>query len=168
MAGLLMFDNILFALAVLVSIVLLIKRHVERKALVWMLAGAGVLIVLCLVIVVVFALIGGIFNMGGTTYSTARIDSDYAMVEEASAPMAKSLNILGEGAGAISVPQREGVLPVRLELPRLGKTITVTNYLVTKENPVKLSVLLVSNWLAWLVYAIALVAGVLSYRTYKG
>jgi len=168
MGGLLLFDNIVFAIAVIVSIVLVIKRYVEKKALGWMVVGAGVLIVLCLAVVVFFAVIWqlGVFNMGGSA-PAAEIRSDYAMVENAPMPMAKSMEILGTGAGAISVPQREGVLPVRLELPSLGKTITVTNYLVTKENPMKLSILLVSDWLKWILYAIALVAGILMYGAYQ-
>ena len=167
MSGLLLFDGVLFALALIVSLALIIKRHVSKNSLVWMIAGAGVLVVLCLVVVVLFAVMGGIFNMGGAA-PRASITSDYAMVNEAAPmPMVKSMSVLGKGTGAISVPEREGVLPVRLELPRLGKTITVTNYLVTKENPVKLSILLVSNSLKWLLYAIALAAGLLSYRIFR-
>jgi len=132
-----------------------------------MVAGAGVLVILCVIAVVFFALVGGLFSMGGSA-PRAVVQSDYAMVENAAPmPMTKSMAVLGEGAGAINVPQREGVLPVRLELPRLGKTITVTNHLVTKENPVKLSIVLASNWLAWVLYAIALLAGYLAYRGYR-
>jgi len=168
-AGLVMFDGILFAVAVIISIVLVIKKHIERKALGWMMVGAGVLVALCLALIVFVAILQmGIFNMGGgPSYSTARIQSDYAEVEKAAqAPMARSMNLLGDGSGAISVPQREGVLPVRLELPRLGKTITVTNHLVTKENPVKLSVLIVANWLSWIFYAISLASGAAAFKAY--
>ncbi len=166
MGGLLLFDNLLFAVAVIISIVLVIKRYVAKGAVKWMLAGAGVLVVLALFTIVLFSVMG-VFSGAGSSGSNARIASGYAVVEEAPAPMAmKSLSILGEGTGAISVPQREGVLPVRLELPNLGKSVTVTNYLVTKETPVELSMVIVSNHLKWLLYLAALVAGLMCYRVY--
>ncbi|MCX6695765.1 MAG: hypothetical protein NTU61_05670 [Candidatus Altiarchaeota archaeon] len=170
MAGLLLFDGIVFGIALIISIVLVIKRYIEKKALTWMIAGAGVLVVLCFAVLIFFAVIWqlGVFNMGGSSYSEARIASDYATVNEAAMPMAKSMSLIGEGTGAINVPQREGVLPVRMELPNLGKTITVTNHLVTNENPVKLSILIVSNWLAWILYAVALAVGYLAHKQYRG
>jgi len=70
--------------------------------------------------------------------------------------------------GAISVPTKEGVLPVKLDLPTLGKSVTVTNHLVTPENPVEISVFVVASWLKYVFYLIALLAGLCALKTYKG
>jgi hypothetical protein len=171
--GLFYFDWRLFVLSVVVSIILVVRRHVSEKSIKWMLAGAGVLIALCLAVVVLFSLIGsvGVFSMGapGAARNVMIESDDYEMVQEAAAPavMTKSMSVLGRGEGAISAPVREGVLPVKLELPRLGKTVTVTNHLVTKENPVELKLLIVAGWLKYLGYLLALLCGGVCYRTYR-
>jgi hypothetical protein len=71
---------------------------------------------------------------------------------------------LGEADGAITVPMREGVLPVKMTLPSLGKQVSVTNYLVTKENQVSLKLFMVKTWLVYLFYLVALGAGYYCYR----
>ncbi|RLI93317.1 MAG: hypothetical protein DRO92_04550, partial [Candidatus Altiarchaeales archaeon] len=82
-------------------------------------------------------------------------------------PRFKGFQEIGEGEGAITVPIRKGVLPVKLELPRLGKTITVRNYLVTKEKQINLRVFIIAEWFKYIFYLISLLAGILAYKEYK-
>ena len=166
------FSYVVLAMAVIATLILAVKRHVSAQSMKWMLAGAGMLIVLCLGVVVFFGIMSmGIFNMGSTSYEkNAMVSSDYAMVEEA-APrqvMSKSMNLIGAGEGALNVPVREGVLPVRLELPALGKTITVTSHLVHKDDPMRITILVVAGWLKYLMYAASIAAGVACARMYRG
>ncbi len=165
------FSWVVLALAVIATVILAVKKHISAQSMKWMLAGAGMLVVLCLGVVVFFGILSmGVFNMGSTSYErNAMVASDYAMVEEA-APrqvMAKSMNLIGTGDGALNVPVREGVLPVRLELPSLGKTITVTSHLVHKDDPMRISVLVVAGWLKYLMYAASIAAGLACARMYR-
>jgi len=165
--GLFMFSWVLLVLSVIVSIVLLLKKHLAGSSLKWVLAGAAVVVVLCLFVLAFFGVMGA-FSMGSSTRSTA-LASDYATVEEAQvAPMmSKSMSVLGSGEGAINVPVREGVLPVRLELPALGKTITVKSYLVNKSNPLKIGVIVLAGWLKYILYLVSLYCGVRCARIYR-
>ncbi len=167
-AGLFYFSWALLAVSLAASIVLIVRKHVSEKSVKWMLAGAGALIVLSLMVVAFFAVVGGLFSMGGTVTRSATVDADYAVMEEAAPEvmMSKSMQILGSGEGAINVPTREGVLPVRLELPALGKTVRVTSHLIDSGNPLKVSVLLVAGWMKYLLYLIALAAGIQCARNY--
>jgi hypothetical protein len=56
---------------------------------------------------------------------------------------------------------------VKLELPRLGKAITVTNHLVTKENQLSLKVWVLADYFKYLLYLIAAIGGFVAYREYK-
>ncbi|MFH1055809.1 MAG: hypothetical protein V1744_06940 [Candidatus Altiarchaeota archaeon] len=160
-AGLLVFSSMLLALSVIVSIALIIKRHVAANSMKMMLAGAAILVVLCIAVVLLFGVVGmfGTYNMGGAPErGGVTIASDWAQVEEA-APTMKSMNVLGSGDGALNVPVREGVLPVRMEIPNLGKTVSVTSHLVNKDtNPLKVSVLVAAGWLKYILYVISLAA----------
>jgi hypothetical protein len=98
----------------------------------------------------------------------AHYEADYALVEEAEGMRApNAMQKVGSGTGAISAPVRTGVLPVKLTLPTLGKSISVTNHLVTKENPVSLQVLIISTWFKYLFYLAAALAGLLAFRKYR-
>lgn len=149
----------LFLLWVGMTLALIVKKYMPGiPTLKLIIAGAAVFIILLIILIVPLMLIWqlGVFNMGGTSRT---YESDYAMVEKAAeAPMFRNMQEIGTGAGAITVPTRTGVLPVKLELPQLAKYITVRNDLVTKENQVELKVLLVSTNLKYLAYLIALVA----------
>ncbi|MBD3204532.1 hypothetical protein GF327_09655 [Candidatus Woesearchaeota archaeon] len=163
-SALLIFDKRIFALLITVSMIYKIRQYVSKKSMKYMLAGAGALIVLGLVIFVFFGFMN-IFSGVTRQMGTHEMVSDYARVdEEVSSPMTKSMNVLGEGSGKITVQKRKGVLPVRFELPRLGKTITVKNHLVTKETPVNLTLILVSSWIEYLYYIIGIIAGYFCYR----
>jgi len=169
-AGVYYFSWVLLTILMMFSIVLLVKQHMTAQSMKWMLAGAGGLVILFLGVVTFFGILSlGIFNMGGTMEKSAYVQSDYASVQEA-APrevMAKSMNVIGAGEGAINVPVREGVLPVRLELPALGKTIRVTSHLVHKDDPLRISVLLAAGWLKYGLYLVSLAAGFYCVRQYR-
>ena len=161
-AGLYYFSPVILLVSMMASILLIVKKHISEKSLKWMLAGAAVMIVLCLGAVAFFAVAGSFMSAGSTYYdNTAMLSSDYARVDEAAAPMlmTKSMEVMGAGDGAMNVPVREGVLPVRLELPALGKTITVKSHLIHEDNPLKISVLVVAGWLRYVLYFVSLAAG---------
>ncbi|HHQ45454.1 MAG TPA: hypothetical protein ENN13_04895 [Candidatus Altiarchaeales archaeon] len=165
-AALMMFSTTLFLIAIIASIGLAVRRSVGKQSLKWMIAGAAGLIALSLVVIVFFGILASIGSYG-TEY--AQVRSDYADVDmyEESAPMLKSMAVIGDGAGAVSVPTREGVLPVKLELPYMGKSVSVTNYLVTRENPVSLTLILVSSKLKYLAYLIGFGALLLCKKQYQ-
>ncbi len=73
----------------------------------------------------------------------------------------------GEGAGLINVPTKVGVLPVKIVLPDLGKAASVQNYLITEEKPLRLSVVLLADWVKYFLRAIAAAAEFLAFRRYK-
>jgi hypothetical protein len=169
--GLYYFSWILLAISIMASLIILIRKHLSENSMKWMLAGAAGLIVLSLVVVVFFGILSlGISNIGGTQSTrSAMVASDYATVENAAAPgiMTKSMAVLGAGEGAINVPTREGVLPVRLELPALGKTITVKSHLVNSKDPLKISILVIAGWLKYVLYLASLAAGILCLKRYR-
>ena len=157
----------LFLLWTALTTALVIKKHMPATpALKWIIAGAAIFLVLLIIVIVSIVLMFGLFNTGGSTV-TRTYASDYAVVESAQAPMFKNMNEIGSGEGAITVPTRTGVLPVKLELPTLGKSITVRNDLVTPENQVELKILLVSTNLKYIAYLIGLIALVICALEYK-
>ncbi|MFC2154832.1 hypothetical protein ACFLRC_05070, partial [Candidatus Altiarchaeota archaeon] len=174
--GLLAFNGYLFLLFIAWSIITVARRYISKDQFKWATAGAGMLVALAIIVIVAVAFLTlvwqfGIFNMGSSmsrSVTTADFGGDYAMVQEEMAPMPrmKGMTQLGEGAGAITAPVREGVYPVKLQLPNLGKSISVTNYLVTKENPVELKVVLVASWLKYLLYLLAALAAVKARKIY--
>ncbi|MFH1126125.1 MAG: hypothetical protein V1703_03285 [Candidatus Altiarchaeota archaeon] len=149
----------LFLLWTAMTLALIVKKHTQGiPALKMIIAGAAAFLILAIILVVPLMLIWqmGVFNMGGA--APVEYEADYAMVQRAEAPVFKEMNAIGTGEGAITVPTRTGVLPVKMELPTLGKTITVKNDLVTKEKQVELKLLLVSTNFKYLAYLIALIA----------
>jgi len=161
------FDYRLFLLMVALTIIKIIKRNLPKASWKWIVAGGLVLVVLFVVVFVAFSFIGSMSSIAPTTRTTGALGADYAMVQEATAPMFKGVEKIGTGEGAITVPTREGVYPVKLEIPSLGKTITVTNHLVTSEQPIELKVLLVAGWFVYIIYFIGLLAGLSCYRMNK-
>jgi len=161
-SGVLMFNMSIFYLLIAVTLFFIIKRYIGGKTWwKWALVGAGALII----IVVVLVAFTGMLRMSTSSgLNKARSMADYAEIEQVSAPMMKGMEMIGEDEdGAISIPTRKGVLPVKLELPRLGKQITVKNHLVTKENPVSLKILLLASWLKYLWIAFAALCGYYCY-----
>jgi len=170
--GLLLFDTRLLWLLVAASIVLIIKRYVrwkEGKAFIkWMLAGAGIFVLIVIVVFFITA-VGESGMMTSSSRGSYEMAADYAMFEEnAVAPQFKGMVTLAEGEdGAITVPTRKGVLPVRMEIPNLGKRLSVTSHLVTKENPLSLKLLIVASWLKYVLYIAALLSGGICIKTYR-
>ena len=166
--GLFYLDIGLFLLAIAFALILIVKKYMEGKSLKIILLGGTVFIIIILfIIAILFIFVWqlGIFSMGGTTVTTS--GGTYADVQKAPAPRFMAMETIGEGTGAISVPTRTGVYPVKLELPNLGKTITVTTHLVTKENQPELKVLVIATWFKYILYLVSLVFGISAYRTYK-
>jgi hypothetical protein len=165
--GLFLFHKALLLMLMSVTLFIILKKYMEGfKWWKWVLIGAGVLAV---IIVGIIALVGlmnfGVMSKGGN-YEYAM--DDIGEVREALAPSYnKGMQTVGEADGAISVPMREGVLPVKMSLPSLGKQISVTNYLVTKENQVSLKLFMVKTWLIYLYYLVALLAGYVCYKNMR-
>ncbi|MFC1455099.1 hypothetical protein ACFLQI_03370, partial [Candidatus Undinarchaeota archaeon] len=167
------FNPFLLAILLIGAIIYLIKSHIHLKKLKPLLAGAGVIIV----IILIFVVLGGIFSSGsyqsvGGVESSAEYGMTGMMVESAPMPkFAVDFDELGGGdneAAAIVVPTKKGVLPVKLEIPSMGKQISVTNYLVTKEKPLKLSILVISTYFKYLLYLFGIFAGFRVYKDMKG
>ena len=77
-------------------------------------------------------------------------------MEEAMAPAMAGMARVGEGEGAITVPTETGLLPVKFEIPSMGKSVSVTNYLVTLENPVSLTMLIFDSRIKYAYYLLTL------------
>jgi len=168
--GALLFDPVFFMLLVGITLFVKIKGYLSKGKMKWIFAGAGLLIVGGIVIFVIGQLSTSLMSVSPASYDSYGMEGRVAIMEDAvAAPAAmKGLTRLGgDEAGAISVPVRTGVLPVRLDIPRLGKLITVTNHLVTKENPVSLSIIIVSDWLRYILVAFALLPGLFCLRFYR-
>lgn len=173
--GLLLFNSGFFLLLIAATIFIKVRQYVSRKSLKWVLAGVGLLIVLIAVIWGFFSLAGslgggmGVSKSSGGDYMYRGVETyDSAMGPPMAAPLMESALVGEDEAAAITVPTRTGVLPVELKIPSLGKVINVNNPLVTKENPVELTILLVATWLRWLFIIPALLAGRFCLRAYKG
>ncbi len=164
-AGLVYFDMRIFLLMVALSIFFIVKPRIPKAK--WILYGAGLLVAIIIFLIIPFFFIWQLGIFGGGPGGVTRMEGEYAMMDEIAAPAFKGMETIGEGEGAITVPKREGVLPVNLELPRLGKSVQVKNYLVTKENQINLKLILISAKLKYLLYLIALLAGILAYKQYK-
>ena len=70
-----------------------------------------------------------------------------------------SVEKIGSGEGAITVLSKQGVLPVKLEIPNLGKSFTIEEHLITKENQPEIKILIVRNYFAWLFYFVSFLFG---------
>ncbi len=176
--GLLLFDYRFLLLLLAATIFVKARQYIQRKTLKWILAGAGLLIVL----VVVGAIVIGVFSSFGGLSTSMDYDDNYRYSYEGDymdagvaamepAPMFESMKIGNweetADEGGITVPTRTGVLPVRLEIPALGKRISVSNELVTLEHPVELCVLLIATWLKWLFIIPSLFAGLFCWRRWQ-
>ena len=162
--GLFMLSSLVFVLFMLVSLIELARKNIKLQG------GAIVsaLIILAILggLLFVFILIWqfGVFNVGqGTTYETKSLD----ISNEAAVPQFTGMERIGSGEGAITVPTKTGVLPVKLELPSLGKQIRVTNYLVTKENQQNIRILVIADYFKYIFYLLGIFALIKGARIYK-
>jgi len=167
--GLFYFNLGLFILLISISLVIIARRYLPEKFEVkWIIAGAVLFVALLMLLIVPFVIWQmGIFKIGGGGVRTEIAYPPQVSEIPTTIPRFKGFQEIGKGEGAITVPIREGVLPVKLELPRLGKTITVRNYLVTKEKQINLRVFIVAEWFKYIFYLISLLAGIWAYKEYK-
>ncbi|MFZ2456365.1 MAG: hypothetical protein WAX07_07805 [Candidatus Altiarchaeia archaeon] len=165
--GIFSFNVTLFLFFLILSAIWILKKHIisKNQNLLGIIAGAIILIL------VVGAGLIGLFMVGqsGSLHQKSlSYQTDSARVtNEAALPQMKGMDVIGSEEGAISVPIREGVLPVKFELPSLGKEITVTNHLVTKEKQLSLKVLVIADYFKYLLYLIAALAAVKAYKIYN-
>jgi hypothetical protein len=154
----------MLVLFIIMALVVVMKRNFDAS-MKWLLI-AGVVAIITVLLGVAFLGVFGMMSKENSLSKPMTLDADYANIQEmpASKAMEKSMEVLGSGEGAINVPVREGILPVRFELPALGKSITMKSHLINKDEPLRVGVLIASTWLKFLAYAISLVAGVLCTR----
>jgi len=162
--GTLALNSQLFLLLQAAAIFLALKQRLEKSpAAKYLAVGVAAVAIIAIVLIAGLGLISqvGIFSLGGASRSVAydKYAGEAVLMEQAvPAPAMKGMQRVGTGDAAITVPTREGVLPVKLEIPRMGKSITVTNHLVTKEKPVKLTLIVCASWLKYILYLAALFA----------
>ncbi len=169
--GLAVYSPMLLALLIIVSILEVARRYVHKNtSIITMIAGGALLLLVLAAVFIGFTFIG---QMSSYSVSNAPRDyntgyyANYAQVSEESADnIMQNYKDIGHGEGSITVPTREGVLPVKLDIPALGKTITLTNYLVTKENPLTIKILVIAEWFKYVLYLISAYAFIAAYRTY--
>lgn len=158
-AGLWLFSWQLCLIALAVTLFVVIKNAAAGKPWwKWILIGAGALILLSVVVTLILTLFTARVGSMSKSYEVNAMDSDGMAAPQ------RSLEKIGTGSGAVSVPVRTGVLPVKLVLPHLSRQITVRHDLVTIENPVRLRLVLVSSYFIWVIYLLAALAGFLAYR----
>jgi hypothetical protein len=163
--GLYYFSVALFFIALGLSIVLIIKRHIDKSHVKWILIAAGIIIVLVLVVGAGLSFTRSMFGSMSQKSMNALEIADYADVERSNAP-SMSMEKVGSGSGAIAVPTKKGVLPVKFQLPTLGKTITVRNDLITAEKQPSLSIWVISSYFVYLIYLGSLFAIFMCWKIY--
>ena len=171
--GLAVYSPMLFALLIVISLFVIARRYVHKNTNIFAMLAGGIFLLLLLA--AVFIGLTFFWQMGSYTQMTKSMDSNvgysanYAEVsQETSADnIIRNYNSIGGGVGSITVPTREGVLPVKLEIPALGKTITLTSHLVTKENPLNIKIIIIAEWFKYLLYLISGYAFVIACGMYR-
>ncbi len=169
--GLAVFNPLLFILLIIISILVVARRYVHKDMNIFTMLAGGVLLLLLLAAV----FIGFTFLWQVGTYSPMTSSTDtngyspnYAQVSETSADnIMHNYKSIGGGEGSITVPTREGVLPVKLDIPTMGKTVSLTSYLVTKENPLSIKVLIIAEWFKYVLYIVSACAFAAAYKAYQ-
>lgn len=162
--GLFMLSPFVLVLFLLASLIELARKHIKMPG--GALAGALIIIAvlggLFFLFIVTWQL--GVYNVGqGATYHSKSLD----ISNEEEIPQFSGMEKVGLGEGAITIPTKTGVLPVKLELPYMGKQIRVTNYLVTKENQQNIRILVIADYFKYLFYILAAFALIKGGRMYK-
>ena len=166
-AGLLVFSPLLLAFFIIFSIGLAAKRHMSEGSLKWMLAGAAAFVAFSVALALILGVLAG-FGVYSSMGSRSDVTFEKSMVAmDSNAPVSEAMTRLGGESGSITVPVREGVMPVKLELPALGKTMRVSTHLVHKDEPLKMAVWVVHDWLRYPLYIVAIIFGVSALRMYK-
>lgn len=164
--GAYMFDIYFFFLVLGFCLVLILRRYTNPEQFKKILIIGGGIALVVLILLGVFGFLGSFISQR-TVYREDYVSGGAVVDKMTVAPTFQGLQKIGEGEGAITVATREGVLPVQMRIPDLGKSIRVTNHLVTKEHPTELRVLVISEWFLYVFYLIALAYGVRAYSLYK-
>ncbi|MFO7710466.1 MAG: hypothetical protein R6V53_01750 [Candidatus Woesearchaeota archaeon] len=154
--GMFFFDIRLFMLIAAASIVILIKKNFKMKWK-WPLIIGGGIAVGILIIGAVLMFLGSM--LGSATTESFDMANSKSVQYAQEAPMMDGMERVGGGEAEMSVPTRTGVMPVPLEVPRMGKTLTLTNYLVKEQKPLDIQILLVASWVKYIFFLLALGAG---------
>ncbi len=157
MLGISFLDLGLLALAYIASCVLIIKNRINKKNyLKYSIIGA---VILAAIFITYLVLNSNIFSSSLGDYSYA------GSVESSSqAPDFEGIDKSRDEVGGITITTEEGVLPVDFEIPRMGKTVQLTTSLVTLENQVNYSMVLVNSDLK---YLFAIISFSLMFNAYK-
>jgi len=159
LTGLLFVDFGLLVLAYIASSVLILKNRINKKNYIkFAIAGAIILVIgFVLSIILTSSLMLGsdtYYRYAGESVQSSSAAPDFSGIEKSES----------NEAGSITITTETGVLPVDFEIPRMGKTITLTTSLVTLENPVNYSMILINSDLR---YLFIIVSGVLIFNIYK-
>jgi hypothetical protein len=158
MLGISFLDLGLLAAAYLASCVLIIKNRVNKKDyLKYSIIGAVALVAIFIVYLV--------FN--SSLFSSSLGDYSYSGSVESSsqAPIFEGIDkVSGNQVGGITITTEKGVMPVDFSIPRMGKTVQLTTNLVTLENKVSYSMILINSDLK---YLFAIISAVLIFNVYK-
>lgn len=153
------------------SIIMLIQRHyqIDMKKTAVAIGGVIVCVLLLNVFIDLKNMTGelGSYSIGAKTGANAVIQSRAADVLEKDGPlMALFERIASPEAEESQLPTKLGAIPVKFQLPAMGKTITVTNKIVTKESHPDISLLVVSSIMIYPLYLLALFCGWHCWKSY--
>lgn len=160
--GLLMLNPSLFYIGLALTGFLAVKNNVSKKKVKW-------LFIALIALIIISGLMVGLMNlfMIGMDYEYYSY-SGSSVQADSNAPIMEGVEKVGEDEeGAISITTETGVLPVDFQIPRMGKTVTVTNNLVTLENPVSYRMLLVNSDLKYFIVLISAVLLLTEVKDFK-
>ncbi|MGA1791227.1 MAG: hypothetical protein ACMUIM_07060 [bacterium] len=162
------FDVRLFILLIILSLTLIIRAYAGKVKFKKLFLVVAAVIVLALTVLLSLWIMKG-FRLKQPYYAAQRLaDKTIPMEDEAleQAPRFKGTTRIGEGTGAITVPTKQGVLPVKFELPSLGKSLSVTNHLVTREKPQSITMVLFAARFKYILYILMFIAAWMCYKIY--
>ncbi len=164
--GLLYLSKTLLYLFVAGSIILAIKDKFSYVSMKWALGVAGSLLVLILIINALLDLKPMIGEFSRSTQNDiAETESGFAQRE--AMPQFMRFESGMKAPNEIEVPVKVGAIPVKFQLPNMGKTITLTHRIVTKENQPTISLLIISTSLSYAFYLIAFLCGIYGWQIYQ-
>ncbi|VVB75699.1 Uncharacterised protein [Candidatus Tiddalikarchaeum anstoanum] len=158
--GLMLLNPALLFLSWVITAVLLIRKYLDKKYYKLVIIILSVLFVLGGILFVLIFLFAG---MDSSTVSYAGMGVSTSL----GAPSFDNMEQVGRGEGAISLPTETGVLPVNFEIPSMGKTVTLTDELITIEKPVSYSILLMDGNLKYIFTAVSIYLMIKAFFRYK-
>jgi len=187
--GLFCFDSRVFMVFLALTLAIIAKRYISLKSKKSMIFAG---LVLVCVFIVALSLSGaissisrgigvdrGVFVFEGQRMNVVEESWAGGETQEMMSAKTQFVSMGGLGFGGmkklvssagettITVPAKEGVYPVKFKLPAFGKRVTVTNNMVTSENPTRIRLILITAWVKYVIYVIALIAGFIGYGVYK-